>query len=98
LQGGAVAPAGGDAFGEERGELALPLVFISEIKAQRFAGFAVSQEGGGLAWIVVAVVIEEDDLSAQLGLETAGGLDFGEKETARENPQGCWPKQISGVI
>jgi hypothetical protein len=92
LERDAVAPAGGDAFGEERGEFALQFVFVSEVEAQGFTVLAVAQEGGGLAGIVVAVVVKEDDVAAQLGPEAAGSLDFGKKEAAREEPAGLLSK------
>ena len=44
----------------------------------------MGQDGLGLARVVVAVVIEEDDLAAQFALEAAGGHYLGVKEPARK--------------
>ena len=81
-------PAGGDALEEQRRELALDLVVEGEIEPDRLAGLAVAQDGLGLARIVVAVVAEEDDLAADLGLEPPGRLDLGDEEAPREKPAG----------
>ena len=48
----------------------------------------VAQNGRGLPWIVVAVVKEENDLTADLALEPASGHDFGPEKTFWEKPAG----------
>jgi hypothetical protein len=67
---------------------ALQLVFEGEIDFKRLVGFAMAQEGSGFARIVIAVVIEEDNLTADFGLEPLRRPDFGgekpfRKESAR---------------
>src|SRR5258708_24165546 len=44
------------------------------------------EEGFGFARVVIAVVIEEDDLAADLGLQAARGADFGDQKTPRKDP------------
>ena len=56
------------------------------------------QDGPGLARIVIGIVAEEDDLAAELRLQPAGGLDFGDEKALGKNPHGCWPKQMTGAV
>ena len=70
----------------ERRELALDLVLEGEVERAGLPGLAVPQRGLRLPRVVVAVVAEEDDLAAELGLEPAGREDLGRKEPPREEP------------
>ncbi len=53
---------------------------------RRLAGLAMAQGGLRFARVVVAVVVEEDDLAADLRLQPPGRLDFGDEESLREKP------------
>ena len=86
LERGPAMPVGGNALEIERREFALQLVLEGEIELRRLAGLAMAQDGLGFARIVVAVVVEEDDLAADLRLQPPGGLDFGDQEPLREEP------------
>src|SRR6185295_4756312 len=46
------------------------------------------QNGPRLARVVIAVVIEEDNLAADLFLQAASGLEFGEEEALGEDSAG----------
>ena len=81
----------------ERRELALELVLEREIELDRLAGLAVAQGGPGLAEVVVAVVAEEDDLAADLGLQPPGRRILATRKRRGKNPHGCWPKQMTGL-
>ena len=58
---------------------------------------AVPQERSGLARVVVAVVIEEDDLAADLLLQPARRPILATRNRLGKNPHGCWPKQMTGA-
>ena len=75
-----------DSFCKERRELLLNLVREGEIEAPRLSGMRFAQDGHRLARVVVAIVIEENDLSADLLLQPARGLEFRVKKTARKYP------------
>ena len=91
-----VAPAGGDALGVERGELALEFVDEGEVEREGRVGLAVAEGGLRLAAIVVAVVVEEDDLAADFGLEFPRGDKFGVEKTAREKSAGLLAEADDG--
>ena len=88
LAGGLVAPADGDFFRVERGELALGFVDEGKIEGEGLVGLAVAKGRLRLARVVVAVVIKKDDLTADLGLEFPRGGKFGVKEAPREETAG----------
>ena len=90
-------PVGQDPLQVERRELALDLVVEGEVELDRLARLAVTQRRAGLAEVVVAVVAEEDDLAADLRLEPPRRRDLGERKRRGKKPQGCWPKQMTGV-
>ena len=96
LAGGGVAPVGGDFFGVKRGELALGFVGEGEVEGKGRVGLAVAERGLGLAGVVVAVVVEEDDLAADLGLEAAGGDDLSVEEAPREKTAGLLAETDDG--
>ena len=73
-----------DSLGKERRELLLNLVREGEIEAPRLSGMQLAQDGHRLARVVVAIMIEENDLSADLLLQPARGLEFRVKKTARK--------------
>jgi hypothetical protein len=56
----------------------------------------VAERGLGLAGIVVAVVVEEDDLATDLGLEAAGGDDLSVEEAPREKTAGLLAETDDG--
>src|SRR6185437_10375764 len=64
-------PIGGDLLEKQRGKFALQLVGESEIEHGGFVGRAMAQYGASLARVVVAVVIEEHDFTANFGLKAA---------------------------
>jgi len=45
-----------------------------------------------LAWIMITVVVEENNFTADLGLKPAGGLDLGDEETSRKEAAGLLAK------
>ena len=57
-----------DPLGEKRGEAFLNLIRESEVESPLFAGVQIAQDRDRLARIVIAVVIEEDNLAADLFL------------------------------
>jgi hypothetical protein len=57
-----------------------------EFELGRFAGLAMAEERLGFARIMVAVVAEENNFAADLRLQPAGRLDFGNQEPFREKP------------
>jgi hypothetical protein len=77
LAGGGVAPVGGDFLGVKRRELALGFVGEGKVEGEGRVGLAVAERGLGLAGVLIAVVLEEDDLAADLGLQFARGQKFG---------------------
>jgi len=77
-------PVGGDTLEVQRRELALGFVLIDEVEVARLVGAAVTERCLGFARIVVAVVVEEDDLAADLRLQPPGGSDLGREEPAPE--------------
>src|SRR6185312_2689976 len=81
-----VAPFGQHPLEKQRGILALEFVFLGEIDLERLAKLSVPQDGLGFARIVVAVVVEKDDSSADLGLQFAGGGELGVEKPPRKNP------------
>ena len=80
LGDGLFAPTGGDTFEIDGHKLALELVVVGKVELRRLASLAVRQDGAGLARIVVAVVIKENYLATDLGLQLAGGLDLGDEK------------------
>src|SRR5579871_6607605 len=96
LDRGLFAPVGEDALEIERRVFALEFVFLSEIDFESFAIFAVAQDGFGFAGVVIAVVVEEDDFSADLGLEFAGGLDLGVEESFGKDSAGLLAEADDG--
>jgi len=77
------APAGGDFFGVERRELALGFVGEGEVEGEGRVGTCGDGEVVCVSpGIVVAVVVEEDDLAADLGLEFTRGDELRVKEAA----------------
>jgi hypothetical protein len=69
----------------------LPLEFAGEgeVEGVRGAsGLTVAQGGLGLAAVVVAVVQEEHDLAADLGLEAPGRHELGGEKASREKSAG----------
>src|SRR6187455_2635256 len=71
-------------FREERRELLLNLVRESEIQAPRLSRMQLAEDGHGLARVVVAVVIEENNLAADLLLQATRGNEFRIKEAPRQ--------------
>ena len=63
-----------------------------EIKRLFLAGVTVAQNGRRLPRIVIAVVKKEDDLTADLALETAGGDDLRPEKTFRKKAARLLPE------
>ncbi len=63
-----------DLFEIKRRKLALRLVFESKVKLEWFAGLVMSQRGFCLARIMIAIVVEKNDLSPNFSLQPASGL------------------------
>ena len=59
-----------------------------EVEDRRLVGLAMTQNGLGFARIVVAVVAEKNNFTADFFLQPARGLDFGDEEAFREKPAG----------
>lgn len=66
----------------------MEFVFEREVKPGRFLGLAMMQEGPGFARIMVAVVVEENDLAAEFRLEPPRRADFRHQEAAWEKAAG----------
>src|SRR5258705_2910466 len=81
-------PVGGDPLGVEGGELALELADHREVQVRGLARRAMAEDRARLAWIVVAVVAEEHDAPAELGLQASSGPDLGHEEPAWEEAAG----------
>ena len=76
LARGFILPAGGNFFEIERRKFALNIIFKGEVKLRRLIGLAMAQDGSRFARIVIAVVEEENNLTADFTLQPARGLDF----------------------
>jgi hypothetical protein len=68
----------------KRGEFALHLVVESEVQLNGFSGFAMVKRRACLARVMITVVTEENNFTADLGLKSAGGLNLGDKVTSRK--------------
>src|SRR5207244_10182872 len=89
-------PVSGDAFGEERRPFALSLVDEGEVERRRLVSPAMPQRGLRLARVMVAVVVKEDNFTADLGLEPPGGHKFGMEEPTREETAGLLAEANDG--
>src|SRR3954454_21645402 len=65
-----------DPFQVKRRELLLDLVFEIEVQRDLAAGMAITNRGNRLTRVVVAVVVKEDNLAADLLLHAARGDNF----------------------
>src|ERR1039458_7607395 len=63
---------------------------------RRLVGFAVAQKGFRFARIVIAVMQEENDFSADFLLQPARGLNFCDEKTLREKPAGLLAETNDG--
>jgi len=70
-----------DAFRIERGKLLLDPIFELKIQGYFPVATVVSQNGSCLARVMIAVVTEEDDFSADLLLQPASSHNFSEQES-----------------
>src|SRR5882672_2513981 len=89
-------PAGGDALGVERGELALEFADDGEVQVRGLARRAVAQDRACLARVVVAVVAEIHDAPADLRLQASRGADLGHEKPPREEPAGLLAERDDG--
>jgi hypothetical protein len=62
----------------------LYLVIESEVQLNGFPGLAMVKRRARLARVMIAVVIEENNFPADLGLKPAGSLDLGDKVASRK--------------
>jgi len=92
LSGGLIAPASRNFFRVERRELALDFVDIAEVESETLVGPAVSEGCLCLTWVVVAVVIKKDDLSADFGLEFSRSGEFSVEKAPRKEAAGLLPE------
>ena len=90
-------PFGQDALGEERRKMALPLVRVFEVKRVFATRAAVPQDGRGLPRIVIAVVQEEHDFTAEFLLPSSCRDDLRIEKPSRENAAGLLTKADDGV-
>ena len=67
-----------NAFGIERGKLLLDPILELKIQSDFPVAVLVSQNGNCLARVMIAVVTEKDDFSADLLLQPASGHNFSE--------------------
>jgi hypothetical protein len=79
-------PVAGNALEVKRREFSLEPVFEGEVELRRLAGLAMAEERLGFARIMITVVVEENNFTADLRLQPAGRLDFGDEEAFREKP------------
>jgi hypothetical protein len=70
----------------ERRKLPLNFVFYGEVQLRRLVGLAMTQDGPRFARIVVAVVIEENNHTADFTSQSPRRLDFCEQKPLREKP------------
>ncbi len=63
----------------------LEFVFESEVDSSQLLGVTIAQDGDRFSRVVIAVVKEENDLTADLLLESSRGLDFREKKSLWKN-------------
>src|ERR1039458_7292152 len=63
---------------------------------RRLVGFAVAQKGFCFPRIVIAVMQEENDFSADFLLQPARGLNFCDEKTLREKPAGLLAETNDG--
>jgi hypothetical protein len=75
-----------NAFGIEWGKLLLDLILELKIESDFPVAVLVSQNGSCLARVVIAVVTEKDDFSADLLLQPASRQDFSEQESLWKKP------------
>ena len=95
---GFILPAVGNFFEIKRRKFALDTISEGKVKLRRFIGFTVAQNGSGFAWIMIAVVKEENNLTADFTLQPARGWIFANRKRFGKNPHGCWPKQMIGAV
>src|SRR5262249_19762443 len=84
---------GGDALHVQRREFPLQLRRHREVEVRPLAGRAMADDRPGLARIVIAVVAEEHDAPAELGLEPAGSWGLGGQGAPREQAAGLLPER-----
>src|ERR1019366_738597 len=70
----------------ERRELPLDFIFHGKVQLRRLVGLAMAQNGSRFAWIVIAVVIEKNNLSANFTPQPPGRQDFCKQKSLREKP------------
>ena len=70
-----------NAFRVERGKLLLDSIFELKIQDCFPVALEISQNGTCFAWVMIAVVTEKDDFSADLLLQTARRHNFSEQES-----------------
>src|SRR5204863_9287053 len=87
-----------DALGIERRELPLHLARDGEVEVGEVAARPMAQDRACLARVVVAVVAEEYDAPAELGLQPPRRPDLGDEEAAREEPTRLLPERDDGGV
>ncbi|MGA2441052.1 MAG: hypothetical protein ABSH08_08840 [Tepidisphaeraceae bacterium] len=85
-----------DPLEEQRREFSLELVFEGKVGVERLAVFSMPQTGLRFARIVIAVVVEEDDLASDLVPQPPGGLHFRKQKSLGKNPAGLLAKADDG--
>jgi hypothetical protein len=73
-----------NAFGIERGKLFLDPILELKIQSHFPVALVVSQNCSCLARVMIAVVKEKDDFTADLLLQSASGRNFSEQESFGE--------------
>src|SRR6185312_5764370 len=91
-------PVGGDTLGVEGRELALEFADDGEVQVGELTRRAMAQDRACLARIVVAVVAEIHDASADLRLQTSRGPDLGHEEPPREEAAGLLAERDDWLI
>jgi len=77
-------PFWNDTFDIERRKLLLDAILELKIQGHFLIAMLVSQNGNRLARVMITVVKEEDDVSADFVLETSSRQNFSEQESLRK--------------
>jgi hypothetical protein len=77
-------PFWNDTFGIERRKLLLDAILELKIQGHFLVAVLVSQNGNRLARVMITIVKEEDDVSADFALETSSRQNFSEQKSLRK--------------
>src|ERR1700738_4617924 len=87
-----ILPSVGNFFEIERRKSALNTIFKGKVKLRRLKSVPVTQDSSRFAWIVIAVVEEENNFTTDCTLQPSGGPDFRKQKTLWKKSAGLLAK------